>query len=92
MYRGCFSLGCMCKTGWGKAVLEDIQTYTYVTNQIMYLHLGRLSLGNLVKKDLLCQDCYKFSQGKAIFGSGTRFPPVEVQGRTRVPGQVTAGR
>jgi hypothetical protein len=58
----------------------------------MYLHLGRLSLGNLVKKDLLCQDCYKFSQGKAIFGSGTRFPPVEVQGRTRVPGQVTAGR
>jgi hypothetical protein len=72
MYRGCFSLGCMCKTGWGKAVLEDIQTYTYVTNQIMYLHLGRLSLGNLVKKDLLCQDCYKFSQGKAIFGSGTR--------------------
>ena len=92
MYRGCFSLGCMCKTGWGKAVLEDIQTYTYVTNQIMYLHLGRLSLGNLVKKDLLCQDCYKFSQGKAIFSSGTRFPPVEVQGRTRVPGQVTAGR
>ena len=47
MYRGCFSLGCMCKTGWGKAVLEDI--HLYVRNQIMYLHLGRLSLGNLVK-------------------------------------------
>ncbi|CAK9074956.1 NAD-dependent malic enzyme (NAD-ME), partial [Durusdinium trenchii] len=28
-------------------------------------------------------DCYKFSRGQAIFGSGTRFPPVEVQGRTR---------
>ena len=34
------------------------------------------------------QDCYKFSDGKAIFGSGTRFPPVDVKGRTRVPGQV----
>jgi len=38
--------------------------------------------------EITAEDCYKFSQGKAIFGSGTRFPPVEVQGRTRVPGQV----
>lgn len=38
--------------------------------------------------EITAEDCYKFSQGKAIFGSGTRFPPVEVQGMTRVPGQV----
>eukprot|EP00913_Durusdinium_trenchii_P009374 g8810.t1 len=36
----------------------------------------------------MLSDCYKFSRGQAIFGSGTRFPPVEVQGRTRSPGQV----
>ena len=34
------------------------------------------------------EDCYKFSKGAAIFGSGTRFPPVEVDGATRDPGQV----
>uniref|UniRef100_A0A7S0JDS5 Malic enzyme n=1 Tax=Calcidiscus leptoporus TaxID=127549 RepID=A0A7S0JDS5_9EUKA len=34
------------------------------------------------------EDCYKFSQGKAIFGSGTRFEPVTLDGVTRDPGQV----
>ncbi|CAK9099280.1 unnamed protein product [Durusdinium trenchii] len=38
--------------------------------------------------EITAEDCYKFSRGQAIFGSGTRFPPVEVQGRTRSPGQV----
>lgn len=86
MYRGCFSLGCMCKTGWGKAVLEDIHI-CYKSNYVS--SFGAFEPWKSCKKQLLCQDCYKFSQGKAIFGSGTRFPPVEVQGRTRVPGQVT---
>ena len=34
------------------------------------------------------EDCYKFSKGAAIFGSGTRFSPVEVDGAIRDPGQV----
>ncbi|CAJ1413860.1 unnamed protein product, partial [Effrenium voratum] len=38
--------------------------------------------------EITAEDCYKFSDGKAIFGSGTRFPPVEYKGRKRVPGQV----
>jgi len=38
--------------------------------------------------EITAEDCYKFSDGKAIFGSGTRFPPVDVKGRTRAPGQV----
>ena len=37
--------------------------------------------------ELTAEDCYKFSEGRAIFGSGTRFPPVQVKGKTRSPGQ-----
>ncbi|CAK9052742.1 Coatomer subunit beta (Beta-coat protein) (Beta-COP) [Durusdinium trenchii] len=38
--------------------------------------------------EITAEDCYKFSEGEAIFGSGTRFPPVNFKGRKRVPGQV----
>jgi len=34
------------------------------------------------------EDCYRFSKGKAIFGSGTRFEAVTLDGVTRDPGQV----
>ena len=47
------------------------------------------SLSNpMTQAEITAEDCYKFSNGKAIFGSGTRFDPVMVQGKTRVPGQV----
>jgi len=38
--------------------------------------------------EITAEDCYKFSQGRAIFGSGTRFESVQVNGETREPGQV----
>jgi len=38
--------------------------------------------------EITAADCYKFSGGKAIYGSGTRFLPEEVDGKTREPGQV----
>ena len=38
--------------------------------------------------EITAADCYKFSEGKAIFGSGTRFPEAVVDGKTREPGQV----
>ena len=37
--------------------------------------------------EITAEDCYRFSNGKAIFGSGTRFPDVEVRGSVRQPGQ-----
>ncbi|CAE7209062.1 unnamed protein product [Symbiodinium necroappetens] len=42
----------------------------------------------MTQAELTAADCYKFSDGQAIFGSGTRFPPVDFNGRTRIPGQV----
>jgi len=38
--------------------------------------------------EVTAKDCYKFSNGRVIFGSGTRFEEVEVNGKTRAPGQV----
>merc|ERR1719253_1306256 len=38
--------------------------------------------------EITAEDCYAFSGGKAIYGSGTRFAPVEVNGQRRDPGQV----
>ena len=37
--------------------------------------------------EITAADCYKFSNGKAIFGSGTRFFEEVVNGQTREPGQ-----
>mmetsp|Transcript_57357 Transcript_57357/g.134262 ORF Transcript_57357/g.134262 Transcript_57357/m.134262 type:complete len:617 (+) Transcript_57357:60-1910(+) len=42
----------------------------------------------MTQAEITAEDCYAFSDGKAIFGSGTKFPPVTVQGVTRTPGQV----
>ena len=42
----------------------------------------------MTQAEITAEDCYKFSNGKAIFGSGTKFEPVTVQGKTRTPGQV----
>jgi len=38
--------------------------------------------------EITSKDCYEFSQGKAIYGSGTRMASVEVDGTLREPGQV----
>ena len=38
--------------------------------------------------EITAADCYKFSNGKAVFGSGTRFFEEVVNGQTREPGQV----
>ena len=38
--------------------------------------------------EITAADCYKYSNGAAIYGSGTRFPACTVAGVTREPGQV----
>jgi len=38
--------------------------------------------------EITAKNCYDFSDGKCIFGSGTRFEPELVNGKLRVPGQV----
>merc|ERR1719253_524306 len=38
--------------------------------------------------EITAEDCYAFSGGKAIYGSGTRFFPLDVDGKERAPGQV----
>ena len=53
-----------------------------------FVWMSVVYLTPVVCDDRGIQDCYKFSDGKAIFGSGTRFPPVDVKGKTRAPGQV----
>lgn len=38
--------------------------------------------------EMTAEQCYKYTGGKAIFGSGTRFDKVQVDGKMRDPGQV----
>jgi malate dehydrogenase (oxaloacetate-decarboxylating)(NADP+) len=38
--------------------------------------------------EITAQNCYTWSNGAAIFGSGTHFDPVEVSGKKHSPGQV----
>jgi len=38
--------------------------------------------------EITAKDCYAFSGGRAIFGSGTRFTAETVNGKSREPGQV----
>merc|ERR1711907_751900 len=38
--------------------------------------------------EMTAEQCYKYTGGKAIFGSGTRFDKVQVAGKMRDPGQV----
>ena len=41
--------------------------------------------------EITAERCYEFTKGAAIFGSGTRFDAVTVNGKTREPGQVLCG-
>jgi len=38
--------------------------------------------------EITAENCYRWSNGAAIFGSGTHFDPVEVGGKKHAPGQV----
>ncbi len=38
--------------------------------------------------EITAKDCYEWSGGKAIYGSGTQFPNHEINGQMREPGQV----
>ena len=39
--------------------------------------------------EVTARDCYTWSRGRAIYGSGTQFDSVEIEGKTFAPGQVS---
>ncbi|CAE7247026.1 ME1 [Symbiodinium sp. CCMP2592] len=72
---------------WGQEVIKEMVAVQAAKGGAFRPIIFSLSNPS-TQAEVTAEDCYKFSGGRAIFGSGTKFEPVTVQGKIRAPGQV----
>jgi malate dehydrogenase (oxaloacetate-decarboxylating)(NADP+) len=72
-----------------------VSTVPKLFNQAVIEAMGRINERPIIfpysnptsRSECTAEEAYKWSGGRAVFASGSPFPPVEIDGKTLVPGQ-----
>jgi malate dehydrogenase (oxaloacetate-decarboxylating)(NADP+) len=72
-----------------KNVIETLTRVNYDSSTCQQTRPIVFAMSNpKTQAECTAEDCYKFSKQQAIYGAGTFFDPVTIDGKTRCPGQV----